>query len=247
MDKQELDSVLQVMENPVRRKIIKRLSQEPAYALQLSKELGLGQPLVAKHLAAMEKAGLVKTVSEDSPNGPRRKLYSLARGISITMDVGPNLFIARGIAFEAKLGKEKTSQEVSQLRHKVQLAIEGNDENKKLSLLSEALDEVDGRIDEIERERLELLGVRNLAMREASMVASKFDELDTRRVLQREEVRRDAPRAFQRRVWPSGAASRKDGRLVGIEFPRGRERSPAGCGGLLGALVRPLQSGLAGA
>jgi predicted transcriptional regulator len=183
MDKQELDSVLQVMENPVRRKIIKRLSQEPAYALQLSKELGLGQPLVAKHLAAMENAGLVKTVSEDSPNGPRRRLYSLAKGISITMDVGPNLFIARGMAFEAKPGKEKTSQEVSQLRHKVQHAIEGNDESKRLSLLSEALDEVDRRMDEIEQERLELLGVRNLAMREASMVASKFDELDTRRVL----------------------------------------------------------------
>lgn len=183
MDKNELDSALQVMENPVRRKIIKRLSQEPAYALQLSKELGLGQPLVAKHLAAMENAGLVKTVSEDSPNGPRRKLYSMAKGISITMDVGPNLFIARGMVFEAKPGKEKTSQEVSQLRRKVQHAIEGSDESKKLSLLSEALDEVDRRMDEIEQERLELLGVRNLAMREASMVASKFDELDTRRVL----------------------------------------------------------------
>jgi predicted transcriptional regulator len=183
MDKQELDSVLQVMENPVRRKIIKRLSQEPAYALQLSKELGLGQPLVAKHLAAMENAGLVKTVSEDSPNGPRRKLYSLSKGISITMDIGPNLFIERGMAFEARPGKERTSQEVSQLRHKVQIAIEGGDESKKLSLLSEALDEVDGRMDEIEQERLELLGVRNLAMREASRVASKFDELDTRRVL----------------------------------------------------------------
>ncbi|HEV2227002.1 MAG TPA: ArsR family transcriptional regulator [Nitrososphaerales archaeon] len=183
MDKQELDSALQVMENPVRRKIIKRLSQEPAYALQLSKELGLGQPLVAKHLTTMENAGLVKTVSEDSPSGPKRKLYSLAKGISITMDVGPNLFIARGITSEAKPRKEKTSQEVSQLRRKVQHAIEGNDESKKLSLLSEALDEVDRRMDEIEQERFELLGVRNLAMREASMVASKFDELDTRRVL----------------------------------------------------------------
>ncbi|HEV2138385.1 MAG TPA: ArsR family transcriptional regulator [Nitrososphaerales archaeon] len=183
MDKEELDSALQVMENPVRRRIIKRLSQEPAYALQLSKELGLGQPLVAKHLATMENAGLVKTVSKDSPNGPRRKLYSLAKGISITMDVGPNLFIARGMAFEAKQGKEKTSQEVSQLRHKVQHAIEENDESKKLSLLSEALGEVDRRMDEIEQERFELLGVRNFAMREASMVASKFDELDTRRVL----------------------------------------------------------------
>jgi predicted transcriptional regulator len=184
MDKQELDSVIQVMENPVRRKIIKRLSQEPAYALQLSKELGLGQPLVAKHLAAMENAGFVKAISEDSPSGPKRKLYSLAKGIfSIMMDVGPNLFIERGMAFEARPGKEKTSDEVSQLRHKVQHAIEGGNESKKLSLLSEALDEVDRRMDEIERERLELLAVRNLAMREASMVASKFDELDTRRVL----------------------------------------------------------------
>ena len=43
MKERELDSVLQVIENPIRRKIIKRLSQEPSYALQLSKELGLGR------------------------------------------------------------------------------------------------------------------------------------------------------------------------------------------------------------
>ena len=49
----ELDAVLQLIENPVRRKIIKRLSQEPSYPLQLSKELGLGQPLVAKHLGPL--------------------------------------------------------------------------------------------------------------------------------------------------------------------------------------------------
>jgi len=59
MKQKELDSVLQVIENPVRRRIIKRISQGPSYALQLSKELGLGQPLVAKHLSIMEKAGLL--------------------------------------------------------------------------------------------------------------------------------------------------------------------------------------------
>ena len=50
MESEELNRILQVVENPVRKKIIKRLSQEPAYQLQLSKELGLGQSLVAKHL-----------------------------------------------------------------------------------------------------------------------------------------------------------------------------------------------------
>src|SRR5579862_1485606 len=100
MKGRELDSVLRIIENPVRRRIIKRLSQEPGYALQLSKELGLGQPLVAKHLTIMENAGLVTSAMESSANGPRRKKYSLARSISITMDVAPNTFIERGVVFD---------------------------------------------------------------------------------------------------------------------------------------------------
>ena len=96
MDHEELDSLLQVIENPVRRRIIKRLSQESGYALQLSKELGLGQPLVAKHLAIMEQAGLVTAASERSSSGPRRRRYSLARSVSITMDVAPNLSSREG-------------------------------------------------------------------------------------------------------------------------------------------------------
>src|SRR5579864_3541515 len=100
MKERELDSVLQVMENPVRRRIIKRLSEEPCYALQLSKELGLGQPLVAKHLGIMEKAKLVTSVMVDSPSGPQRRRYSLAKSISITMDVAPHLFKETAIAFD---------------------------------------------------------------------------------------------------------------------------------------------------
>lgn len=183
MKQDELDTILQVIENPVRRKIIKRLSQEPAYALQLSKELGLGQPLVAKHLHSMEDAGLVKTVVESSPNGPDRRRYSLAKGISITMDVGPNLFLEKGTAFEAQEEKRRPSDLASKLRKRVKDVAEGGDENRKLSLLSEVLSDVDDRMDEIEKERADLLVVRNLAMHEASRVARKFEELDTRRVL----------------------------------------------------------------
>ena len=105
MESAELDKILQVVENPVRRKIIRRLSQEPAYQLQLSKELGLGQSLVAKHLKVMKDAGFVvqsqEEKSEESKSGgaPRTK-YSLARGISITMDLGPNLYIEKGSLLE---------------------------------------------------------------------------------------------------------------------------------------------------
>jgi predicted transcriptional regulator len=183
MEKDDLDSLLQVMENPVRRRIIRRLSQEPCYALQLSKELGLGQPLVAKHLGVMEGAGLVSSVAEISPNGPKRKRYSLARGVSITMDVGPNLFIEKGTTIEAKPPRQKATKSSMDLRERVRLAAGETDDAKRLSVLSEVLGDVDRKIEGLEQERVELLAVRNQAMHDAAEVATRFAELDTRRVL----------------------------------------------------------------
>jgi predicted transcriptional regulator len=179
---EDLDSVLQVIENPIRRRIIKRLSQEPCYALQLSKELGLGQPLVAKHLGVMEKAGLVSSMTESSPTGPRRKRYSLARSISISMDLAPNLFIERGIAFEPSKLKGSGSQRAAKLRGRLSGALEAGDDKERLSHLSQVLDDVDRRIGEIEDEKVELLRVRNDAMREATLLANGFDGFDKRRV-----------------------------------------------------------------
>ena len=46
--------MLGTVENPIRRRIIARLSQKPNYQLQLSKELDISQQLVAKHLGSME-------------------------------------------------------------------------------------------------------------------------------------------------------------------------------------------------
>ncbi|MDG6989347.1 MAG: ArsR family transcriptional regulator [Nitrososphaerota archaeon] len=183
MESEELNRILQVVENPVRKKIIKRLSQEPAYQLQLSKELGLGQSLVAKHLKIMSNAGLVTRSQEDSESGgPKTWKYSLVKGVSITMDLGPNLFIERGSLFG--LGpKRKRSEAVQRFRDRVEEAVSSADDAKKLVKLSGVLDDVDGRMEEIEDERTELLAVRNLAMSEAARVASRFEEVDTRKVL----------------------------------------------------------------
>ena len=180
MDQKELDSLLQVMENPVRRRIIKRLAQEPGYALQLSKELGLGQPLVAKHLTIMENAGLIASTMEESPNGPRRKRYSLSRSVSITMDLGPNMFMERGRDIEASRAKGPPT--ASRLLGRVDEAVGKGKERERLSRLSDVLEDVDVRMREVEEERLSLLMVRNRAMHEAAMIATEL-ELDKRRVL----------------------------------------------------------------
>ena len=182
MEQEELDTILQVVENPVRRKIIKRLSQEPAYALQLSKELGLGQPLVAKHLAVMEHAKLVSSAIEASPSGPPRRKYTLAKEVTITMDVGRNVFLERGTSLKPKPAG-KRSEEAVRLRKRLERAMEVEDERKRLTSLSEVLSEVDLGIEGLESERADLLDVRNQAMREASGIAGNLAEADMRRVL----------------------------------------------------------------
>ena len=183
MDQEELDSLLQVIENPVRRRIIKRLSQQPSYTLQLSKELGLGQPLVAKHMGLMESAGLVTSTVERSPSGPQRKRYSLSKSISITMDLAPNLFLERGMAFESRPNRGKAAQATESLRTRVDRVAEARDDRQRLSLLSEVLNDVDGRIEEMEEERADLLSIRDRAMREAARIADKLEGIDKRRVL----------------------------------------------------------------
>lgn len=180
-----MDALLQVIENPVRRRIIKLLSQEPCYPLQLSKELGLGPPLVAKHLGVMEGAGLVASELEKSPNGPPRKRYSLAKSVSLTMDVAPNLFIERGVAFEesGQESKKGPREKAELLGRKVRDAARATDDREKLSLLSRVLFDVDRRIGEIDGERIGLLRVRNQAMAEAATVACRVDGSERRRVL----------------------------------------------------------------
>src|SRR5579872_317451 len=96
-----LDSILLAVENPVRRKILRKLSSQPSYQLQMSKELGFSQQLVAKHLDAMEGSGLVSSLMEESPHGPRRKEYLLNKSISLSIDFAPNLFRARFYSFDA--------------------------------------------------------------------------------------------------------------------------------------------------
>jgi predicted transcriptional regulator len=182
-EERELDSVLQVIENPVRRRIIKRLSQESCYALQLSKELGLGQPLVAKHLAVMEKAGLVTSALESSPNGPERRRYSLAKSISITMDVAPHLFKEKATSFNEPAPVPKTPRaRKAPFGERIGEALAARDGRARLSLIAGILSDVDTRIGLVDEERVGLLSVRNELMNEAAKMVANLEDLDARRV-----------------------------------------------------------------
>ena len=116
----DLDSVLSVIENPARRQILEALVREPHYPLQLSKELGISQQAIVKHLKVLEENGLVESYTEKSDlKGPQRRKYHPIQTFSIVVDIGPNLFNAELISreqVEETLIEESESQDVSKLR-----------------------------------------------------------------------------------------------------------------------------------
>ena len=182
MSQSELDLVLGTVENPIRRRIIARLSQEPNYQLQLSKELGLSQQLVAKHLGTMEGAGLVSTVLEESPRGPRRKEYLLKKSFSMTIDLAPNLFRARVYSFGAVPGVPE-DDEHAKVMLQASDAFRYPEEATRIRPLAEIVAEVDKKLEEMEHERAVLLYLRSLALREAARTTRSLGKADRKRVL----------------------------------------------------------------
>ncbi|TLX97081.1 MAG: ArsR family transcriptional regulator [Thaumarchaeota archaeon] len=183
MSQSDLDSILLAVENPVRRKIIRRLSEEPGYQLQLSKELGLSQQLVAKHLDSMEDAGFVSSMLETSPRGPKRKEYLLRRSVSITIDFAPSLFRTRVFSFGASPGVVEDS-EGSALIARMNDVLRSPDEAARIGPLGEIISDLDRKLRQMEEERAVLLYLRNLAMTEAARASGSFRGRDRRKTLQ---------------------------------------------------------------
>ena len=182
MSRSELDAVLGTVENPIRRRIIARISEEPNYQLQLSKELDISQQLVAKHLITMEDAGLVSKVSQDSPRGPQRKEYLLKKSFSVTLDLAPNLFRARIFSFGALPGVQETDEH-AQMMTQISEVLRYPEGASRIRPLTRVVAEVDRKLKEMEEERAVLLYVRSLALREAARITTSLPSADKKRVL----------------------------------------------------------------
>jgi predicted transcriptional regulator len=182
LSQSELDAVLGTVENPIRRRIIARLSEEPNYQLQLSKDLGISQQLVAKHLITMEDAGLVSTISQDSPRGPPRKEYLLKKSFSVTIDLAPNLFRARMFSFGAVPGVLE-NEERAQMAAQVGEVLKYPDGASRIRPLTQVVAAVDKKLREMEEERAVFLYIRGLALKEAARITTSLPSDDRRKIL----------------------------------------------------------------
>lgn len=104
----DLDQILSVIENPTRRMILRKLSTDTNYPLQLSRELNISQQAIMKHLKVLEKAGFVTSFEERSDKGgPPRKIYEPKRKFSIRIDIGPNTYDEKVYRYEG-YGERRT-------------------------------------------------------------------------------------------------------------------------------------------
>ncbi len=179
----ELDGLIKILENPIRRKIIERLSQEPSYGLSISKQLGLGQQLVTKHLNMMERSGFVKSNIRNSPLGAQRRVFGLAKSFSIIIDVAPHLFKQNIVSFEVTPEEYQISGTASSLLERRDKILDYPNEKDKMKPFSMVLAEIDGKLEILEQERAVLLSIRNSIMMEASKIIQNIKDIDSRRVL----------------------------------------------------------------
>jgi len=156
----DIDSILSAIENRTRREILSRLIHGEVYPLQLSRELGISQQAVMKHLYILEKTNIVRMRGiEKSEVGPNRKIYSLDESFILNIYLTPYFFDIRkreinnydeniGNVDDPILMLKKIDEEIEELEEKIAQKI-----SIKKKILSIIDNEIIPRMDsDIERE-----------------------------------------------------------------------------------------------
>jgi predicted transcriptional regulator len=174
----DFDAVVEVLGNPVRRQIIRKLSEGPDYTLRLSNELNIHQQLAAKHLKVIRDADLVDIVRQKSDRGADQKLFTLNKFYSLQIDFSPYLYNERLISFDKPDRWMLEDSYMEHLEDEVRELSEDEHGVDRLNPLAQVVQAIDDELESIERRRARLLYVRNLAMNASGQA---MEELDRRK------------------------------------------------------------------
>jgi ArsR family transcriptional regulator len=168
----DFSALLSVIENPTRRKILGALVREPHYPLQLSKELGMSQQAVIKHLKVLEEYGMVKSYREESDlGGPMRNKYYPAVNCTIVVDLGANMFRTELIT------REHATPISSQGGHDDEVLEE------RVKELRENMSAIDQKLLDLQRQREDLIEEKERIMDEVGLLMAALPNYQVRKVM----------------------------------------------------------------
>jgi len=174
----DFELVVEVLGNPVRRRLIEKLSEAPDYTLRLSNELNIHQQLAAKHMKVLRNAQLVDVVRQKSTKGADKNVFSLNKFYSLQIDFSPYLYNQRLISFNNPDLWTTADNYMDRLEDKVTDLGDEESGIDKINPLGNIVQSIDDELESLEKRRARLLYIRNLAMN-ASVKA--LDELDRKK------------------------------------------------------------------
>jgi ArsR family transcriptional regulator len=180
-----IDVLLDVLGNDTRRRILQLLADEPRYFIQLSRDLGVSQQAVLKHLEILEKHGFVTSYSESSSMpAPKRKYFQLNMScmlaIGITRDAVD--FVFQDIPHKSE--EEIEEKDLKSLAKKVSSLEELDDPLETIDSSDRLLKEISSRLKELTETEIFLLRMKQRITRVAhKTIRESFDEELHRQIL----------------------------------------------------------------
>ena len=163
MNDTDLDMILAIIGNPTRRSILRKLSRETHYPLQLSRELNISQQSIMKHLKVLEDHDMVMSIDQKSDSGgPPRKYYVSTSRFSIVIDISPSVFNEQIRVYEIVSERQTLLSEKEDLDKK-----EITEKREMLMGMANNIGEINQRIRDVETERRELMLEKEAGMKVA--------------------------------------------------------------------------------
>ena len=172
-DNPEIGEFLDLLGNNTRRRILESLTNEPKYFIQLSKEIGVSQQAVLKHLFLLENFGLIESFKAKSNlAAPDRKYFQLNRSVYLSIGITGN-------SMEIKMENIKGPNKI---RSKNNMAIESKEESikkdkeitdilkntkHKLELLAKRMQELEDEKIHLLKEKQQILEITHQVIRES--------------------------------------------------------------------------------
>src|SRR5579872_7583595 len=154
--------LLDVLGNETRRRILSLLADEPRYFIQLSKDLGVSQQAVLKHLEILEKYGFVVSFQGESDfAAPKRKYFQLNRSCMLAIGITNDAvqFVFHVIPQEAVTRDSPKSELKSVQRGAAELEKE-KDHAKIVAMSDSLLQEINQKLKDLASTEISLLRLK---------------------------------------------------------------------------------------
>ncbi len=179
----DIDVLLDVLGNDTRRRILQLLADEPRYFIQLSKDLGVSQQAVLKHLEILERYGFVMSFEGESDfAAPKRKYFQLNRSCMLAIGITNDAvqFVFHDIPQDA--GRDTLKQGDLKSVQKAVAELEREKDHSKIVSMSDGLlREINQKLKDLANTQIALLRLKQKITRTAHQAIRESIEEELQR------------------------------------------------------------------